>query len=94
VLIVGVEEEMAEGVSRVFPVPTSDVLFVEWNGTPAGLADVRMIDGMGRLVKEWNRLSWDGAGRLMLDLSDLAPGRYSLQMMAGGRQWVKQVEVR
>ena len=94
VLIVGVEEEMAEGVSRLFPVPTSDVLFVEWNGTPAGLADVRMIDGMGRLVKEWNRLSWDGAGRLMLDLSDLAPGRYSLQMMAGGRQWVKQVEVR
>jgi hypothetical protein len=45
-------------------------------------------------VKEWNRLSWDGAGRLMLDLSDLAPGRYSLQMMAGGRQWVKQVDVR
>lgn len=94
VLIVGVEESMEAGVSRVFPVPTSDLLYIEWNGAPEGLADVRLMDGMGRLVKEWNHLAWDGAGRLMLDLSDLASGRYTLQMMASGRQWVKQVEVR
>ncbi len=93
-LVVGVADADLENSTRVFPVPTSDVLNIEWKGGQEGPADVRILDGMGRLVKEWNGVRMDGVGRLTVDVSDLASGRYTLQLRAGDRQVVRQVEVR
>jgi chitodextrinase len=63
----------------VWPVPAGDALSVQ--GLGPGTRSLRLLDGLGRVVRVFDRVS-DGA---LLDLSGVAPGTYLLHEVGGTR---------
>ncbi|MEQ8705032.1 MAG: T9SS type A sorting domain-containing protein, partial [Phaeodactylibacter sp.] len=93
------EVELASGLNdsstipwRLFPNPTAQKVYVE---LPAGEpALLRFFDGTGRLV--FAQKSSGGAGRYAINLEQLAPGMYWVQVITedGVHKGVKRLIVR
>jgi hypothetical protein len=77
--VLGVEDLGNMGGILVWPVPAGDALSVQ--GLGPGARSLRLLDGLGRVVRVFDRVS-DGA---LLDLSGVAPGSYLLQEVVGTR---------
>ncbi|MBK9193691.1 MAG: hypothetical protein IPO17_01640 [Flavobacteriales bacterium] len=93
--VIGVQEEAAPtGVLQVFPVPVSDMLTVRGNSTTPGTALFDVVDAAGRLVLR-STAAVSGGFAHSVDVSALAPGRYSLvaRTANGERLGAAQFEV-
>ncbi|CAH0999556.1 hypothetical protein LEM8419_00856 [Neolewinella maritima] len=74
----------------VYPNPTTAALTLDLTSGYAGRVVVRLTDFTGRQLRN---LAFDKAGdqlRETLDVSDLAPGMYQLQLLEGDRMTVRQ----
>lgn len=85
---VGVVEAAASDNLRLWPNPGTDMLHIEIGRN--GRADVRMLDGMGRIILARSAIT----GGLTLNSEDMAPGLYLVEVnsLEGRRtlKWVKQ----
>jgi len=83
--VVGVEEQLADAIS-VFPNPTNGIVFVT-NASP-GISQLQVTNALGEVV-------WTGSlnkqGTTEVDLSALASGVYSLQMIDGTNTLNKRI---
>ncbi|QQR85163.1 MAG: DUF4397 domain-containing protein [Flavobacteriales bacterium] len=83
-LITSVEENDVFAGSALWPVPVSDVLSVELKADGARDAQLRVMDATGREVMSVaDNIALNGATRLEVPVSTLAPGHYSLQVLSG-----------
>lgn len=76
-LAIGIEKFEAQQVT-VFPNPTRDRVIVQWNSTRPGVADVQLLDALGRLT--WQR-SRALLNRVEVDLGEYPPGSYFLRIV-------------
>lgn len=82
-LITGLATLQVPGL-RVYPQPAADRLVLEHPAAEHAPFTVRLLDGMGRLVRQQRWAS--GASMLQMDVSDLAHGLYGLELrdISGG----------
>lgn len=77
--VLGLTEREDAGGIVVWPVPAGDALTVQ--GIGPGARSLRLLDGQGRMVRGFERVTEGG----VLDLSGIAPGLYLLQEVDGTR---------
>ena len=84
--IVGVNE-VVQTDANIYPIPTNGQLMVELNAV--GKQQISLVDLSGKevLQQEWNA----NEGRLILDLSDLAKGLYTLSIRSEQVNVIRQV---
>ena len=77
----------------VYPNPATDRLYLAAKGLVAGEASAQIMDVQGRQVITKNNLLFSGANLYCLDVSQLNPGVYFVQVQTPkGREvirWVK-----
>jgi len=78
----GVEEANAEGNLTVQPNPTRGEVTLVWKGIAQQKADISVINALGAVVYQLNGVE-NGFGRQTLDLSQLAPGMYTVRVIQG-----------
>lgn len=81
------QEEIATPEITIFPNPTSD--FIQLN-SPATLSDIKIYDLAGRLVLQSENAT---SNQAKLDVSNLTPSNYILEVKAEGSIWRKQFTV-
>ncbi|MCO6489644.1 MAG: T9SS type A sorting domain-containing protein [Phaeodactylibacter sp.] len=69
---------------RLFPNPATDVLHLEFDGFPAGLARLSIRSSTGRLVWRESLSLHGGRARHRIDLAGWPPGVYFVAVQAGG----------
>ena len=84
---IGVQERTAEsGKLKLYPVPAGNSVNVEAGAAFTGTLQITVFSNDGRMVKRASR-SAVGTGTLKLDVADLAPGEYVLEVQgANGKQ--------
>jgi len=70
-------KEITDGDIAVYPNPASNVVFVSVQGTL--IDNVKVYDGAGRLIAEYN----ETAEKIAIDLSQFARGVYNLEIVLG-----------
>ena len=86
-LSTSLEDNEAPGRSLVvYPNPVADVLTVECASEESGPVEVRVINGLGELVMTKQAASTaDGRMLTRLDMSQVAAGLYTIDLVGGGR---------
>ncbi len=59
-----------------YPNPSSGTLHLDWITLKVGSARIRVVDGMGRLMYEWETKSQTGLNQAVINLEFLATGLY------------------
>lgn len=92
--VVGIEDPLLSQQIKLYPNPTQDQLFVEWNGT-GSLERVQILDLSGKLWMD-ERIQLGSMSSLSLgaDLRDLAPGQYLIQLQHEDQSWQKQMLIK
>jgi hypothetical protein len=87
ILVTGIATEQADPW-RIYPNPVTDELIIdlEGNGTKRRFA---ILDPLGRVVRQGNV-----TGRTIIQVADLAPGMYVLELGTGSARGVKVFEKR
>ncbi len=81
-LYTGIKETQS-GLIRVFPNPTEDKLFIEWDSeTTRKFDEVNLYNSLSQLVFQQN--TKDVTGRLTIDVKSFAPGVYYLVVKMKG----------
>jgi uncharacterized repeat protein (TIGR03803 family) len=81
-LYTGIKETQS-GLIRVFPNPTEDKLFIEWDSeTTRKFDEVNLYNSLSQLVFQQN--TKDVTGRLTIDVKSFAPGVYYLVVKLKG----------
>ncbi len=78
-------------VIKVFPNPTSGLLFAEWTGLPPENVDVTLADVTGRIIV---KSEFDGSNRtdkVQIDLSGINDGIYFLSLTSGSTHFISKV---
>jgi len=87
----GIESVTGPGVS-VYPVPTSGIITVLFQGLPVREATIELFDPLGR--KQHTRKADIRSGSVQLDFSGkVAPGVYILVISAGVRTWARKIVI-
>jgi hypothetical protein len=86
-VITGLEPVLAEDV-RVFPIPANHEMHVEMPGKLVDAAPVEMIDQTGRAALQSSIPA--GESKKVLNVSDLAPGVYILQINVGNGNFTRK----
>ncbi len=84
----GIDELSGGELVSVFPNPTSNLLYVEVERN-VGLLSVSLLDVVGKQVAQFNAHS----PKLSIDVSDLSPGVYMLQVKVAGHIYNKKIIV-
>jgi len=87
VLVTGMEQVAIEPF-RVFPNPTSDVLFYQFTGQAP--VTLRLIDAVGRVVRT---LSTGGASQGNIDVCGMPDGLYLIEFEEGQQQRIPVVKI-
>ena len=80
--------EATTGMFRAYPQPADEVLTIE--GVPSA-SDVLLFDAGGRMVRTMRAVA---QGTVRMDVEDLAPGTYLLEVRSGSRDERATVLVR
>ncbi len=75
--------EVDEATLSLYPNPVTNRLTLEVNDPYTGEVDVRVVDGLGRRVRQVRLPKEDRALRTELSVADLPPGIYYLQVWEG-----------
>ena len=78
--VTAINENFLE-TSSLYPNPTTGKLFVEFNTSKSMNIELQVFDNLGNLVKENYLQSVNSINKIVLDLSDLPKGIYSLRMI-------------
>jgi len=75
---------------RLYPVPTSDVLNMEYTADENTDLSIEIIDGTGRIVGYQKESAISGVNTFNMNVQDLAQGIYYMRIMDNvGRMQVK-----
>jgi Zn-dependent metalloprotease len=90
--LVGLSGEVNGLNCRVFPNPTRDKIFIQWERATSEAHQLILFDGLGRMVFQENGVH-DDLFASSIDVSNLPKGVYSLQVKAGDDRIVKKIIV-
>jgi len=79
------EFRLSKALSKVFPVPASDEVTIEWTGTKNGKANLQVYDILGNEVmsaKDYEVLN--GLNQISLQVNQLKPGVYFYTLIGEG----------
>ncbi|HWB91950.1 MAG TPA: T9SS type A sorting domain-containing protein [Puia sp.] len=71
---------------RLSPNPTTSRLWLDLTQAPAGTLLVNVLDDQGRTIRKWVFQNQFNYWREAIDVADLAPGSYVLQLAGQGTQ--------
>ena len=74
---------------RLSPNPTTSQLWLDLSQAPAGTLLVNVLDDQGRTIRKWVFQNQFNYWREAIDVANLAPGSYILQLAGQGTQTSK-----
>jgi hypothetical protein len=80
--LVGIKDQPQDMAHRIFPNPTSDKLFLEFQEAPKNQLTVKVFNSKGLLVKEVNK-NLDDRKEMEISTTHLLPGMYSYVVLSG-----------
>jgi Secretion system C-terminal sorting domain len=94
VIVLGIEELIGVNSLNVFPNPSSDILNINFEMSIANKVNIQLTDGLGRVVKSNQMNAIMGMNKWNFDVSELAPGVYSLEFIVNGATATSKVLVK
>ncbi len=91
VTVAGVSGEMARGVVRVYPQPTSGEFTVELPVVGQRMVQLIVRNMVGEEVLRYNDESSGEHYRRVVDLRGAAPGMYFIEIESGTRRWTQEI---
>ncbi len=93
VSLVNIEDLDIKGLS-IYPNPTQDMLYIEFDSKDAAPVNIRVLDILGKQVNEYslNKVQV-GSNQHVIDFSDLPKGMYSLQFTVNDKTASKTIAV-
>ncbi|HLG03115.1 MAG TPA: T9SS type A sorting domain-containing protein [Bacteroidia bacterium] len=93
--VVGINDEAPEIFANVFPNPADNEINISAEMPHAGIVYLEIMDGCGRVAFVSNAGDQPaGSFSKQLDISSLAPGIYTLRLVAGDAVMVRKIAIR
>lgn len=84
----------ADAEVKIYPIPTSQNLTIDWTSQDAQKAEVKVYDVLGNEMKAESFLLNVGANSRSLSLSDLSDGFYCLSLISGEKELKRKIMVK
>lgn len=89
-----VDQGLTDAEVKIYPIPTSQNLTIEWTSQDAQKAEVKVYDVLGNGMKAESFLLNVGANSRSLSLSDLSDGFYCLSLISGEKELKRKIMVK
>jgi hypothetical protein len=81
-------KDASDAAIKVFPNPTTDVIFVEMDGLSPFTA--RLVNSQGQTIRDWHS---DMTDTFKMDVGDLPRGLYMLRLEIGNQMFTKEIVI-
>ena len=78
--ILGLDNSKNINIKNLFPNPTKGISYMTLNSKSAAVANVKIYSIDGRLISKWNEELMQGEHTLKLDLTNIEPGMYFIEV--------------
>jgi PKD repeat protein len=92
--ILGVENSKNISIKYVYPNPAEGVSYVSLTSLLPGFAKVNLMSLDGRWIAQWNKELVQGANTLEIDLTDVEPGMYFIEVISNEDRATSKVMVK
>ena len=79
--ILGLDNSENVNIKNIFPNPTNGISYMTLNSKSAAVANVKIYSIDGRLISKWNEELMQGEHTLKLDLTNIEPGMYFIEVV-------------
>ncbi|MEN9370404.1 MAG: hypothetical protein RI952_1269 [Bacteroidota bacterium] len=79
--ILGLDNSENVNIKNLFPNPTNGISYMTLNSKSAAVANVKIYSIDGRLISKWNEELMQGEHTLKLDLTNIEPGMYFIEVV-------------